>query len=556
MAFLINKELSRNKHSTLKLKSQKQLYDTLVANLPYSDIYILDEKYSFLIAQGTEMVKYGINPDILKNKKLNDPDLLENPMLSQLNFYYTRALSGLTVIEELNLNNTWYELRAVPLKDENSKIYAVLAIVINIYRLKKQINEVTDQKNEYEALYDEYLKLNTELETNLNKIKNINVELKNAKNKAEEHDRLKSAFLHNMSHEIRTPLNGLIGFSDLLSDDENLEADKKKEYIQIIRSSGEQLIRIIDDLIDISQIETGQVSLIEEEFNLNPLLDNAFLLIKKQIKDKKKPIQLKLFKGLKNNEDAITADKTRLLQVILNLLSNSVKYTKKGSIEIGYRVKDNHVEFYVNDTGIGIPEESHEVIFERFRQAYDDSSHLYGGTGLGLAISKGLIKMMNGTISMTSKPGTGSTFKFSIPYNQGYSEKKPDNQKASLPVNSHKTILIAEDVQESFELLKEYLKGYDIKILHAMDGLEAVELALNQENPDLILMDIRMPEMSGITALKEIKKIKPELPVIIQTAYAMQIEKDECFKAGCDDYLTKPIDKASFFTILNKYLKY
>ena len=253
--------------------------------------------------------------------------------------------------------------------------------------------------------------------TDITERKNSRQELIQAKVKAEENDKLKSAFLNNMSHEIRTPMNGILGFSSLLMQ-EGLTDEKRREFIRIIENSGEQLVRIIDDIIDYSRIETGQVQVVKKEFGLNEMLDTLLAMLEQEARKRNKNVELRLHKGLPNGNDAIVSDRGRLAQIITNLAMNALKFTEKGFIETGYLIQERQIEFYVKDTGIGIPVNDQEKVFDRFHQANIDIARSYSGTGLGLSIAKGLTELLGGNIDFISTQSSGTTFFVRIPYEQ------------------------------------------------------------------------------------------------------------------------------------------
>jgi PAS domain S-box-containing protein len=410
--------------------------------------------------------------------------------------------------------------------------------------------DITQLKNTQRELNEK----NNKLKDNLEKTTQINEELKTAKKIAEENDRLKTAFLNNMSHEIRTPMNGILGFSELLAY-ENIPKDKKQKFAAVIKSSGEQLLNIIDDILDVSRLEAGQLVLVEDSFYLNNVFDVIGTIAENQIQSRRKNLNIQIKKGLTDGEDELLGDKARLMQILTNLTVNAVKFTEAGYVEIGYEVIGNKLKINVEDTGPGIPKNMQGLIFERFRQTEDTIKQVHGGTGLGLAIVKGLVELMHGEIILNSTPGEGSSFTVVLPY------KKPGNSSTHQPVSTdvatdfpNKTILIAEDDAYSFDLLKEYLDQLGMTIIHASNGSDSVQQALNTENLDLALIDIRMPEMDGYDAIREIKKTRPHLPIIAQTAYAMDEDKSKAYEAGCDDYISKPIDKDDLLFLLQKYL--
>ena len=374
-----------------------------------------------------------------------------------------------------------------------------------------------------------------------------------AKDKAEESNLLKTAFLNNLSHEIRTPMNSIIGFSQLLNN-KALNDTKRESFVKKINNSSKQLLSIVEDIINISKIESNQEELFFETVSINNLLTELYDTYEKEAESKN--IQL-FFENLLNPEDCfVYTDIAKLKQILNNLISNAIKFTNQGKIEFGCILKDKILEFFVKDSGIGIEKNMHEQIFERFRQVEVDTTRDFGGIGLGLSISKEYVEMLNGKIWLISEVDKGSEFYFNIPF------MKNENKETELIENEHKvnyklentTILIAEDNELNFVYLEELLSITNAKILHVTNGFEAVKICKTNKNIDLVLMDIKMPKLNGFEATLQIKKLRPDLPIIAQTAYAFTDDKAKAIHAGCDDYIAKPIVEADFFDILKKYL--
>jgi PAS domain S-box-containing protein len=376
-----------------------------------------------------------------------------------------------------------------------------------------------------------------------------------AKDKAEESDRLKTAFLANMSHEIRTPMNAIIGFSDLLTDDD-LTKDEKADFVEKIKLSGENLMNLINDIIDIAKIEAGQLKIIESPCNIDILLNDlhgTFTEIKNQ--QKKNTIDLLLDIQHSEKEIITVTDHLRLQQVITNLLGNALKFTDQGRIEFGYMVEEGFLKFFVKDTGIGIPVSKQELLFQRFTQVDASTTRKFGGTGLGLAISKNIIELLGGNIWLESEPGIGSTFYFTIPYKPS---DKINSRIKSFSNDydwSEHTIMVAEDVDENYMLLEAAFRRTGVKMIHARDGLAAVNEAKENDNIDLILMDIQLPVMTGYEAIHNILLLRPEIPIISYTAYALPNEREKSLAAGCVDYISKPMKAEVLLPLINKYLK-
>jgi CheY-like chemotaxis protein len=366
----------------------------------------------------------------------------------------------------------------------------------------------------------------------------MNTELNEAKINAEESYRLKSAFLANMSHEIRTPMNGIIGFSELLKN-ARLSEEKRLYYANIVIDSSRQLLNIVNDILDISRIETGKVSLNHEEVCINDLINVLYAFFELQIGDK--AIKLIASKPLSKSQSTIVTDRTRLRQVLTNLLNNAIKFTNKGHIKFGYQQINDYLEFFVEDTGIGISEELHEKVFEPFRQADLEITNRYGGTGLGLTISRRLVELLGGKIRVESKPGYGSVFYFTLPVKQITFKNKVEEPKKSKKKSYDMLVLIVEDDEVNALFLETVLLKSNINTIRAVNGIEAVEICAVNNDINLVLMDIKLPLMNGYEATRRIKKTKPDLPIIAQTAYAMNEDREKAIEAGCDGYISKPI---------------
>jgi PAS domain S-box-containing protein len=383
-------------------------------------------------------------------------------------------------------------------------------------------------------------------------------ELVKAKDKAEESDKLKTAFLANMSHEIRTPMNGILGFAEMLNDNSLSKANRKK-YLNIINSNGKMLINLIDDIIDFAKIESDQVNILQDEFSLNGLLDQVqSTFLTRSLKRDKSKVKIITKKAFPDEKSFIRTDPIRLRQVLTNLVGNAIKFTHSGFIEFGYNLEDsNTLQFYVKDTGIGIANDKLHLIFERFMQADSSPSRKYGGSGLGLAISKGLVELLGGRMWAESVVDSGSTFYFTIPFISVHKkvEEKIENKLSRTHYNwEGKLFLVAEDDKFSYKFLEGFLKQTKAEVLRASDGREAVEMCRTNPAIDLVLMDIQMPEMNGLTATELIKKFNPKVPIIAQTANAINEERLRCMEAGCDDFITKPVNINELYDKINRWL--
>ena len=377
-------------------------------------------------------------------------------------------------------------------------------------------------------------------------------QLEVSKQKAEESDQLKSSFLANLSHEIRTPMNAIIGFSDLLITD-NLTENTKLEYLQIIRNSGANLVSIIEDLIEMSKIDAKQITPKYKGIDIDKCLNELFETIKVTIPNEKK-IDFYILDNTNAIKKNILTDEIKLKQILINLITNAIKFTDTGFVAFGYNCneKEKNIEFVVKDSGLGIDKKNLKVIFDRFRRIDDDFSVELSGLGLGLSITKAYVEMLGGTITVLSTFGSGSVFSFTIPLEYDNSETIVDLKKSrNISANvGNQTILIAEDDNINFLLLKKILELKKYIVLRAVNGKEAVDMCHDNPDIDLVFMDIKMPILNGFEAFEIIKKIKPTLPVIAQTAYSSIEDKEKIIHAGFNDYITKPLDKEKIFELL------
>lgn len=373
---------------------------------------------------------------------------------------------------------------------------------------------------------------------------------------AEKSDRLKSAFLSNMSHEIRTPMNAIIAFSNFLRNS-NLTKEQRDEYINYIQSSGESLLNLINDIIDISKIEAKQISVQKINCEVNTILDELYILFEETRKSKGcAGLSISLIKNFQSNNLILHTDPYRLKQILSNLLHNALKFTERGSIEFGYTIQKDTIDFFVKDSGIGIPQEKLDFIFQRFGKI-EYSGKNRGGTGLGLAISQNLATILGGKLSVESTFGVGSTFYLSLPY-QGeqildFNTKLPDYIEKEFYNWDHKKILVAEDEDLNFKVIQIALKDTYAQIIRAYDGQEALEITKKYDDIDLVLMDIQMPVMDGYEAFSKIRQIR-NIPVIAQTAFALIEEKEKCLRYGFSDYIAKPLKISELLKKIDKFI--
>ena len=417
---------------------------------------------------------------------------------------------------------------------------------------------------------------NEEFEIQNKEYKRINEELKAAKAHAEESDRLKSAFLANMSHEIRTPMNGILGFAALLKES-NLIEEEQKKYIQIIERSGTRMLNIINDIISISKVESGQMEISVSETNINTQIEFIYTFFKPEVDGK----GMKLFfkNSLPSDEALVKTDKEKIYAILTNLVKNAIKYSDKGTIEFGYELVETpdsvetqgraslhdraclQLQFFVKDTGIGIPKDRQKAIFDRFVQADIGDERAFQGAGLGLSISKAFVEMLGGKIWVESEEEKGSTFYFTIPYNHEREKiiilenivTSADSIPKIHPKVSGLKILIAEDDEGSIKYIVMAVRAFSENILKVRTGVEAVEACRNNPDIDLVLMDIKLPLMDGYEATRQIRKFNKDVIIIAQTACALIGDREKAIEAGCNDYIAKPIRKEQLMVLIQNY---
>jgi PAS domain S-box-containing protein len=436
----------------------------------------------------------------------------------------------------------------------DEKHFDGVAFILDITERKQAELSLKVKQQEIEVQNEEYQQINEELTQ-------TNEELLVAKKRAEESDRLKTAFLQNMSHEIRTPMNSIMGFSALLPDEFN-NKPKLKQFSEIINQRCHDLLDIVNEILDISKIESGQLPVNFEECNINSLFNELSLFFKEhQKRFDKGHIELNVQAHCDPSGSLIITDKVKLKQILINLISNAFKFTEVGKIEAGCKLDVNHkLLFYVSDTGIGVPLEKQNFIFERFSQLQQANDRLYGGTGLGLSIVKGLIELLGGKIWIESelenlsagKVG-GTTFYFSFPYktvvtHESYNTKEFEDFK----FNGQIVLIVEDDIYNTI-YLKEILSNTGLRIIHTSYGSQAIQISLT-EPLNLVLMDVRLPDIDGYEATRQIKQQKPGLKIIAQTAYAAHDDKRKAFDAGCDDYISKPVKRESLLSMIQAQL--
>ncbi len=438
----------------------------------------------------------------------------------------------------------------------NEMVHVVMQVASGNYNAQVKLSGKNDDLDSLamglNMMIDD-IKNSINIEQQNERFKRINRELSQAKKKAEESDKLKSAFLANMSHEIRTPMNGILGFSSLLKEP-GLTGKQQSNYIALIEESGARMLEIINDLIDISKVESGQMEIYISEVNISK--EVRFIVDFFQPEAEKKGLSLTCTNPKEQSDIIVKSDKAKFNAILTNLVKNAIKYTNKGTIAVSYEQIGDYIHIHVKDTGIGITDSRLNAVFDRFVQADSSISSNYEGAGLGLAISKAFAEMLGGEIWLESKIKVGSRFSFSIP-NEGTIKKKVDknNQEIKKDNNTDKKIkiLIAEDDLTSDLLLSTLIKEISKEILHATTGKEVIEICRLNRDIDLILMDVRMPEIDGYNATREIRKFNKDVIIIAQTAYALQGEIQKAKDAGCNDFISKPLKKITLLELINKY---
>lgn len=483
----------------------------------------------------SDVIERSIHPDDVEKVKASNESAAKKSKPIPLEYRL--------IMPDKSVKTVWAEAGEI-IYDEKMEPQILSGIVQDITVRKRTELLIAERNEEILIQNEEYRRINEELAIE--------------REKAEESDRLKTQFINNMSHEIRTPMNGILGFSNLLSKP-TLSESKKEYYIKIIQNSGNQLLRIIDDILEISILGTKQVTVNEEEFCLNDLLLELFSIFDIKAKENKTPLYLK--KGLSDKASNIKSDKSKILKILGNLIENALKFTNSGFIEFGYSlIKDAEpkqmIEIYVKDTGIGIRPEKQELIFERFSQEEKENPGNIGGLGLGLSIAKENAELLGGNISLKSEKGKGATFFVNIPYKQvNTSSHNVSLKEIARELQEKFVVLVAEDEEVNYLFIETLLEdeiNLKCEIIHAKNGAEAVEICKQNTNIDLVLMDIKMPLMNGYEALELIKEFCPDLPIIAQTAYSSASDKEKALLAGFDDFISKPIILEELREIINK----
>jgi len=520
------RDITDRKHAEEALREREQqlssIYHT-VGDIIFHLAVEAEEKYRFISINQAFCDVTGLSQEQVVGKMVNE--VIPEPSLTIVLGKYKQAIDENRIIR-------WEETSDYPAGRLTGEV-SIAPVIDNKGRctnLVGSVHDITDRK-----LAEDELII--------------------AKERAEESDRLKSAFLANMSHEIRTPMNGILGFVGLLKEPE-LTGEKQKRYISIIEKSGARMLSIINDIISISKVESGQMEISVSETNINEQIEYIYTFFKRDVEQK--GIKIFFKNSLPAEESIIKTDREKIYAILTNLLKNAIKFTHAGSIEFGYEKKGKFFEFFVKDTGMGIPQEQKKIIFERFRQGSELISRNYDGAGLGLSISKAYVEMLGGRIWMESENGKGSIFYFTIPSD---GEPKEMNVTKNIdPADGEKNqikklkILVAEDDEPSEMLITMAIKMLSKEVLKARTGGEAVEICRNNPDIDLVLMDIRMPEMDGYEATRQIRQFNKDMVIVAQTAYGLTGDREKAIESGCNDYISKPFNKVSLTVLLKNIL--
>jgi PAS domain S-box-containing protein len=514
--------------SLQELHRERETLEVLLENMPFY-IFFTDRHYRYIRVNGkmAQLLRVSHPKDAVGKdnkqffskrvaRKMQEEDRLildtGKPIINKILYFEDEGVEGF-----------WMEKNKIPIKDERG----IITMIVGIF---KDVSEM----------------------------KIIENQLKDARDRAQESDRLKTSFLANMSHEIRTPMNGILGFANLLRDPD-LSDEQKDLYLKHIDNTSDQLLNIIDDIIDISKIESGQLKISNKPVRINIILDEIYSSFFHRIRGDapgQKKVDFNLKKGNESNDFTVVTDDFRISQIFNNLIGNALKFTKEGHIDFGYTVKNNrYIEFFVSDSGIGIPKNHMDLIFDRFGQVNQNKENQPSGTGLGLPISNSLVQLMGGELWVESTIGEGTTFFFTLPLVIDEVREESQVLISNKTYNwENKRILIAEDEELNWLFIREMLRKTGSEILRAKNGIEAVSVT-KKVSPDMILMDIKMPEMDGIEATKKIRNFNKEVPIIAQTAFVMAEEKEESMRVGCNHFVTKPLDRTIVMEIIDSYFK-
>ncbi|NHB69074.1 PAS domain S-box protein [Perlabentimonas gracilis] len=560
----VKEDITDRKNAILALEQNNRLINTMLDNLPIGIFMVdaLNGKPIIANEHAKKLLGRGIVDDA-STETLSEVYMAYKA--GSANLYPTeempivRGINGqASYVDDMEVlqpdgSRVLLEVYGCPVYNSNGEVWASLVGFTDITERKKAEEALRESELTLKEKNEEYLALNEELTESNERIAKINKELVDVTKKAVESDKLKSAFLANMSHEIRTPMNAIIGFSEMLLNPK-LPTERKDFFAHILNSACHQLLSVVEDVIDISKIETGQMEVHLGKASINKAIYRIRDIFEPQAQAN--GVQILVSCHLPNNRDEVLTDSSKLNQVLTNLLNNALKFTESGTVDIGYTLADSMLKFYVKDTGVGIDPSNHELIFERFRQVDMGSTRNYGGTGLGLPICKAFIEMLGGTIWVESELGKGAKFYFTIPYEPVITPEVTQGKMVESDsfCFADKTILIAEDEEANYLYISELLEDSGATLIRAFDGQAAVDIVQSNSDIDLILMDIKMPVMTGVEATRVIREMNVSIPIIALTAYAMTGDRENCLAAGCNAYISKPVRRVELLKAIAEYL--
>lgn len=515
-----------------KAKEQKRQITSMVSNLPgfvYKCKYDKDWTMIYLSGRCVEITGYEPS-DFIDNSFITFNEIIKEEYREKLyNSWKSSILSKTMFEEEYEIITRsgelkWVLERGAPVCDDRNEVLFLEGYI-------EDISETIQHRKIQQQLYESMLL---------------------AKEKAEQSEKLKMAFLANMSHEIRTPMNGILGFMELLKEP-GLAEESRQEYIELVNISGQRLLTTINDIIEISKIESGERDVKIEQVNIESVMQFYYDFFKHETDSK--GVYLNIGGQITGNQAIVLTDKHKIDSILTNLIKNAIKFTHQGGIEFGNYIEQQMLVFYVKDSGRGIAFERQEAIFERFIQADTHFSRSYEGSGLGLAIAKAYVDALGGTIRVESEPYKGSIFRFSIPYLPFFKEENHpelNNNESNTSTQGIK-VIVAEDDDISYRYLEKIIQTDSNIILHATTGVETIHLARENEDVALIIMDLKMPDMDGLEAARRIRRFNNKVPIIAQTAYALPGDKELAKEAGCNDYLSKPVSKNDLIAMISRY---
>ncbi len=523
------------------------LFQSLILDQIYDNVTVVDLNGTIIYVNRAECELMGCSREDLEGKHVSiygdipvdgEP---EKPIFDQV--LEKGRWRGEVYKYSRNGSKVFLDNRIRLIYDDDGKPVAMCGVSTDITERKHAEEKLRKTQEKLEQQNRKLKLLNHKLNASNKRITEINEELNLSMKKAAESDRKKSVFLANMSHEIRTPMNGIIGFTNLLKK-ADLPDDKRQFYLRIVEESGKRMLSLIDNIIDISKIEAGLMEVNAVKTDVNILLGRLYDFFMHEAEAK--GLALNLQTARQGDDCQIETDPAKLEQIISNLVKNAIKFTGEGRIDFGYTVQEEAIEFFVRDTGPGIPREDHEKVFDRFWRGQVGGQAAEDGKGLGLPIVQSLVNLLGGRVWFESKPGRGSAFFVSIPLSgKGGPGSKPaeeagaDHPDATRP--GKPVILIAEDDYYSAEYLKALLTPMVSEVFVVQNGKRAVEFCREKPGVDIILMDVKMPVMDGLEATREIRGFNKDVYIIAQTAFALEGDRDNALEAGCNDYLAKPV---------------